>query len=132
VIESRPNRALLSTGTGLFILSYGPSAIAGALSDRDEDKRLFIPVAGPWMDLANRRCGPENPCGSNEDVARAMVITSGVVQGAGVLMALGSLIVPETTTITEERAAAKPVKPQVRIIPMSFTAGGGIGAVGRF
>ncbi|MBX3263820.1 MAG: hypothetical protein KF782_29370 [Labilithrix sp.] len=132
VVESRPNRTLLSTGAGLFILSYGPSVVVGALSDRDADKRLFIPVAGPWMNLADRGCGPENPCGANEDVAKAMVVTSGIVQGAGVLMALGSLLIPETTTATERTREAKAAKPGVTVLPVSFGAGAGLGAVGRF
>lgn len=128
-VERRPNRSLLSTGTGIFVLSYGSSVVAAAMSDRDADKRLFIPVAGPWMDLSDRGCGPENPCGANEDVARAMIITSGIVQGAGVLMALGSLVIPETTSVQERSTAAKAT---VKILPVSFGAGAGVGAVGRF
>ena len=99
-----PNRSLLSTGAGVFLLSYAPSVVIGAMSPRDADKKLFIPVAGPWMDLGHRGCGPEHPCGKGEDIATAMLITSGVVQGAGVLMALGSLVIPESTTITEKTA----------------------------
>ncbi len=128
-VEKRPNSTLLSTGAGLFVLSYGGSVISGALSDRDDDKRLFIPVAGPWMNLANRTCAAPTPCGENEDVAKAMIVTSGIVQGAGVLLALGSLIVPETTSIRERTKSARP---GVTVLPMSFGAGAGIGAVGRF
>jgi hypothetical protein len=133
-IETRPNRALLSTGAGIFILSYGASVIAGASSDRDSDKRLFIPVVGPWMDLADRQCNLSNPCGSNEDLAKAMIVTSGVVQGAGVLLAIGSLAIPESTRV-EERTVAKaksPPKPKFAVLPVSFRAGAGVGAVGRF
>ena len=131
-VERRPNRTLLSTGAGIFVLSYGSSVVAGAISDRDEDKRLFIPVVGPWMDLANRDCGA-NPCGGNEDVAKAMIVTSGVVQGAGLLLALSSLIIPESESITERTSAkAKVVKPEVKVAPVSFRAGAGLGAVGRF
>lgn len=132
-VERRPNRTLLSTGAGIFVLSYGSSVVAGAVSDRDEDKRLFIPVVGPWMDLANRDCGPANPCGANEDVAKAMLVTSGVVQGAGLLLALSSLIIPESESVSERTSAkAKVVKPEVKVAPVSFAAGAGLGAVGRF
>lgn len=129
-IEHRPNRTLLSTGTGLFVLSYGSSVVAAAVSDRDADKKLFIPVVGPWMDLGDRGCTGAEPCGANEDVAKAMVITSGIVQGAGVLMALSSLFIPESTTVSERTRAA--TKPEVRVLPVSFAAGAGLGAVGRF
>lgn len=133
-VTHRPNRSLLSTGAGIFVLSYGSSVVAGAISDRDEDKRLFIPVVGPWLDLGQRDCTARG-CGSNEDVAKAMIITSGVVQGAGVLVALSSLIIPEKSTVEERTTTAsakKPEKPSVHVLPVSFAAGAGVGAVGRF
>jgi hypothetical protein len=128
-IEKRPNSTLLSTGVGLFVISYGSSVVGGALSNRDADKRLFIPVVGPWMNLAQRGCTGSTPCGENEDVAKAMIVTSGVVQGASLLLALGSLIVPETVRIRER---TKTAGPSVKVLPVSFGAGAGIGAVGRF
>lgn len=130
-IEKRPNRTLLSTGVGIFVVSYGASAVAGAISDRESDKNLFIPVVGPWIDLGDRNCSTAEPCGNREDINKAMLITSGVVQGAGVLMALGSLIIPETTSVKETRTTAKN-KPTVAVAPVSFGAGAGLGAIGRF
>ena len=129
-IEKRPNATLLSTGVGLFVLSYGSSVIGGAISDRESDKKLFIPVAGPWMNLADRSCNASTPCGENEDVAKAMIVTSGVVQGAALLLALGSLVVPETTSVRERTKTA--TAPSVKVLPVSFVAGAGLGAVGRF
>jgi len=130
-IEHRPNKTLLSTGVGIFVISYGASVVAGAVSSRDEDKNLFIPVAGPWMDLGDRNCGGD--CGKNEGVAKAMIVTSGIVQGAGVLLALGSLIIPETTSVEERRDHAKAAtKPSVHVTPVSYGAGAGLGAIGRF
>jgi hypothetical protein len=130
-IERRPNRTLLSTGAGIFVLSYGASAIAGAISDRDADKNLFIPVVGPWIDLGDRNCSAAEPCGSNEDINKAMIITSGVVQGAGLLLAIGSLVIPETTSVKETRTTAKH-KPSVSVAPLSFRSGAGVGAIGTF
>jgi hypothetical protein len=129
-VERRPNRTLLSTGIGIFVVSYGASAVAGAVSDREADKNLFIPVVGPWMDLGDRGCGAD-PCGGREDVNKAMIVSSGILQGAGVLMALSSLVIPESTKVTETRTSAK-AKPEVRVSPVSFAAGAGVGAVGRF
>jgi hypothetical protein len=132
-IEKRPNRTLLSTGVGRFLVSYVPSIVAGAVSDREADKNLFIPVVGPWLDLADRGCDGSRPCGDREDIAKAMIITSGVVQGAGVLLGIGSLIIPESTRVEERRSTAKVApKPEVRVAPVSFGAGAGLGAVGRF
>lgn len=130
-IHTTPNRALLSTGAGIFALSYGASVITGAVSDRDADKKLFVPVIGPWMDLADRGCD-DRACGGNEDLNKAMIITSGVAQGLGVLAVVGSLFVPESTTVTEKRTTASAPKPTFSLLPVSFRAGAGVGAVGTF
>jgi hypothetical protein len=129
-IERSPNRPLLGTGTGLFLMSYAPAAVIGAMSSRDDDRRLLIPVAGPWMDLEQRQCGARNRCPPDEDMNKALLVASGIVQGAGVLMILGGLIVPETTTVQERERLAK--KPSVKFLPVSLGAGAGVGAIGRF
>lgn len=128
VTEKRPNRALLSTGVGMLVLSYVPSIVAGAISDRDADKNLFIPVAGPWIDLGNRGCD-DRPCGDREDVNKAMIITSGVVQGLGLIVGLSSLIIPESTSTTTKRSVGKA---DVKVLPVSFGTGAGLGAIGTF
>jgi hypothetical protein len=133
-VEKRPNSALLSTGVGMFVISYGASAVAGAISDRDADKNLFIPVVGPWLDLGERGCDVRG-CGNREDINKAMIVTSGIVQGAGVLLALSSLIIPESQSVSERRTTAKvlkPAKPEVKFSPVGFAAGAGFGAMGRF
>lgn len=122
--EHRPNRTLMSTGVGLFVISYGASVVTAAVSPRDEDKKLFIPVVGPWMDLNDRG----NNIG-NDSVAKGMLITSGIVQGAGVLLGLSSLFIPETDSTVEKRQAAKA---EVKVLPVSFGDGAGVGAIGRF
>lgn len=132
-IEHRPNRTLLSTGAGIFVLSYGASVVAGAVSDRDADKKLFIPVVGPWLDLGDRECNAATPCGSNEDLAKAMIITSGAVQGAGLLLAIGSLVIPESTRVEERTTStSKAEKPKVQFAPMSYRGGAGVGAFATF
>jgi hypothetical protein len=126
----RPNSALLGPGVGTFLLGYGPSAVVGAISPRSSDKSLFIPVAGPWMDLANRDCKAKS-CGENETISKALIITSGAAQGLGALLTIGSLIIPETTTVRERTAAE--LKPSVKVFPVSFGgAGAGLGAIGTF
>jgi hypothetical protein len=112
----------------LLIATYVPSAAVGGLSPRDEDRFLFIPIAGPWVDLANRDCVARQ-C-TNEDVNKALIIGSGVLQGIGALGVLSSFFVPErTVTYT---AKAKP-KPFVAVAPTTVGRSGyGVGAVGSF
>ncbi|MDB4934531.1 MAG: hypothetical protein JWP87_1503 [Labilithrix sp.] len=130
VTERRPNRALLSTGTGLFVLSYAPSVIVAAVSARSSDKNLYIPVAGPWLDLGERNCDLRS-CGNREAINKALIIASGAAQGLGVLLAVGSLFIPETER-TRTVVATSNAKPSVHVTPVAYVAGGGVGATGSF
>ena len=89
---------------------------------------LFIPVVGPWVDLGNRDCATRS-CG-NDDVAKAMIISSGIAQGVGVLLGVGSLFVPESTTTRTRNEVTS--KAEVTFTPVSYGSGAGLGAVGRF
>lgn len=131
--EYRPNRPMLITGGALFAAGYVPAVIVGAASDQDHDKRLYIPVVGPWLDMADRPCGIGD-CSTREDVNQALLIGSGVAQGAGVALAIASLFVPEDR---DDRRAKSPApalaqKPQFKVTPISLRGGGGFGAIGTF
>ncbi len=89
-----PNRPLLITGTVLLVGTYGASAIAAAVSDRKADDKLFIPVVGPWLDLKNRDC-EVNACG-DDTLNKTLIIGSGALQGAGAVMMLLGLVIPES------------------------------------
>lgn len=132
----RPNRPLLATGLGIFAGTYATSAIVGAQSDRDEDKRLYIPVVGPWLDLGQRDVGLGDG-GQTEDWNQALLIGSGVLQGVGVSLAVASLFVKETDDAPRSGAAARvkstaAAKPSVKVLPINVRGGGGFGAVGTF
>jgi len=131
----RPNRPLAIAGGALLVGSYVPSAIVAGTSDVDADKRLWIPVVGPWLDLGQRPCG-FGDCGSTQDFNNALLIGSGVAQGAGTLMLLSSLFIPEkheSKPLAGTRADKRPVaKPQVHVLPTSVSAGAGVGATGTF
>jgi hypothetical protein len=135
-ITRHPNWMLLKTGATVFGLAYGVSVVAAGASHRGGDKTLYIPLVGPWFDLGNRGCTLAAPCGVNEDLAKAMVVASGVLQTAGLLLFVGSWFVPESSLIVVERtklsARTEPPKPKVSVLPISFGAGAGLAAVGRF
>jgi len=122
-----PNRPLLVTGLVLFGASYAPSAIIGATADREDDKKLVYPVAGPWMNLANRDCGT-SAC-SNEDLYKGLLIADGIVQGVGALGVLMSFVLPEKTT----RKWYLIGQDSTQVTPMRMGYGGiGLGASGKF
>jgi hypothetical protein len=112
-----PNRALLSTGAVLLVGGYVPAVIGGALSSREEDEDLYIPVAGPWMTLKR---GEEESGGE-----KTMLVLDGALQGVGALAVLTSFMIPERTTKNWYLIGSNE--------PVRLTTHGlGLGAVGRF
>jgi hypothetical protein len=111
---TRPNRVLLTTGIATIALSYIPAIIVAASSDRDADKNLYIPVAGPWLDLGERG---DCPGCSNEGLNKALLITAGVAHVAGVAQLVAAFFA------TEERETYR-VRTGVRVTPTSFGRGG--------
>jgi hypothetical protein len=51
-----PNRKLLWASSIAFAASYVPAVLVAVTSSNDSDRYLFIPIAGPWIDLAARSC----------------------------------------------------------------------------
>lgn len=131
----RPNTAVLATGAAMLVLPYAAGAIVAASNDRDYDDKLWWPVAGPWIDLADRPCGLGD-CGTAEDWNQALLIGSGVLQGAGVLLMITSAFVPETrkseTVASAREKSLAAAKPKVNVTPINVRGGGGVGAVGTF
>lgn len=132
----RPNRPLLYTGLGILVGTYATSVVVGASSDKDVDKRLYIPVVGPWLDLGQRDCGIGD-CDATEDRNQALLIGSGVLQGVGTLLTLGSFIAREENVSPPSASSKKATstaaaKPTINVTPMSYRGGGGFGAIGTF
>lgn len=126
---SLPNRPLLVGSGTLLVASYVPTAVIGGVSDRSEDRYLFIPVAGPWVDLTQRDC-TARPC-TNEDLNKALIIGSGVLQGIGALGVLSSFFIPERTTRLST-ATTTPQK-QFAIAPAQLGRSAyGLSALGTF
>lgn len=115
-----PNVPLLATGATVFALSYLPAVVGAAIADGRGDKDLYIPVAGPWMMLAN---GPEEKGGY-----KALLIVDGVAQGLGALMLLTSFMIPERMTEHWYLIGSN----DFRLSPSRVGSGYGMGAVGRF
>lgn len=129
-----PNKRVLILSSAVLLGTYGTSAIVGAANDRDADRSLLIPVAGPWVDLARRDCDAQ-PC-NNEGASVALLIASGVLQAVGVAGVIGSFFIPDDTSgRAKATAVLAPVKPHVNVTPISVGRNGsglGIGAVATF
>jgi hypothetical protein len=128
-VESTRATGALVTGLVLFGLSYIPSAYVGLQASDGYDKVLAIPVAGPWMDLAQRPAcveptlppgvkAPVDPC-SLESAARGLLIASGAVQGLATILTVVGL---PTHSEVKNEGPAEPgsvarTRPQVAIVP---------------
>jgi hypothetical protein len=123
-------------GTGLFLLavSYLPAVSVAASSTVQADQHLYAPVAGPWLDLAQRpACTPPNNCEA-EQTNRALLETSGILQGVGAFLTLVGLLTsddpepkkPDPKVLNEAKA-------EVHVSPVQFgSAGYGLAAYGKF
>lgn len=95
-----PNRELLGTGLITIAASYTPAVVAAATSPRKEDQWLYIPVAGPWMDLATRSsCEASGISCSREDAYRGLLVVAGIAHAVGVGLVVASFIAPERSTV---------------------------------
>jgi hypothetical protein len=116
----RPNVPLLGTSSLLFLGSYLPTVIYQGAKDRNDN--LYVPIAGPWMDLAD---------GHHSTAEKTLLSLSGVLQGLGALGIVSSFFVPERRTrnwylIGGGKRQAFTVAPQMA------KGSYGLGASGRF
>jgi len=122
------NRPLLLTGTLVLAGTYGTSIGFAYYSNRAEDQKyLYYPLAGPWLDLGNRDCNAR-PC-NNENLNKGLLIADGIGQGLGVVAIVTSLFLPERKTrrwymIGDGRSVLGG--------PMRVGTGYGLGAIGQF
>ena len=132
-----PNPPLLASGLTGIVVGYLPALGVAIASDHKGDDQLFIPIAGPWLDLGKRGCsgvtvatsdGPyevasQKNCGSS-GIETAALIADGAVQGIGALQVIGSFFVPQRRLVTTSKAHP----PSFVVTPTTF-AGHGAGAV---
>jgi hypothetical protein len=136
VIEKTTTQAVgpstIMIGSGLVILgvAYLPAVIVGATSGLEADHTLFVPIAGPWIDFAQRPgCSPATQCNA-ENTNKVLLATDGVVQALGALTVIGGFVTPArvTTSVRSKRAGL-----EVRVLPAKV--GGiayGVVALGDF
>jgi hypothetical protein len=130
VVASGPNALLLKSGLFTFGIPYGASVVVAAESNRDEDRNLYIPVVGPWVDFGDRRnCGNVNqPSCSGETAVKVLLAADGIFQAIGAIELISAFMVPEGGPAY---AKADP-KPHVTVAPAVGRAGYGLAAVGSF
>jgi hypothetical protein len=130
VRESWPNRSMLTTGMFAFGVPYVASVVVASTSDRPSDKHLYVPVVGPWFDLANRGdCGNfGQPACDNETAYKVLLVADGIFQGIGALDIAGAFLFPETRIVRTSDDG-----PRFRVAPSRVGPSGyGVAALGTF
>ncbi len=123
----RPNRPLIASGFITFGIPYTVSVFVGATSPREEDRALFIPLVGPWIDLATRGGCPvlAGDC-RGETAAKAGLIVDGIFQGIGMITLVSGFLWRQEKVTYVKSAGLDAVA------PFSTGSGGGLMAVGHF
>lgn len=127
-IVTRPDSRLLKTGAMTLGLSYVPAAAVAATSPRPVDRFLYAPVAGPWLNLDQRRC--EN-C-KNESLNKALLIGDGIIQGVGAVEIVASFLFLETHFVTAKKPPRGRQTMRLELTPVRVAGGYGLRASGTF
>jgi len=128
---ARPlNPSVFLTGAIVFAGTYGASVIvAGDSNEHGGHHHLYVPLAGPWLDLADRpSCDPSlNRC-DRETTTKVLLVADGIFQAAGVLAMLDGILDPGSNR--NHRAY---VDNKTHVVPTTFAGtGGGVNVFGHF
>jgi hypothetical protein len=120
---STGSRAMFQSGLWTFAGSYVPAVVVATVSPYSFDKPLYIPIAGPWIDLATRDC----PRCNHEVVNKVLLVGSGVFQAVGATNILGSLFFGGRHTAT----APSPGQTAITAISPARMGANGYGAIAQ-
>ncbi|MEZ4221239.1 MAG: hypothetical protein R3B13_09925 [Polyangiaceae bacterium] len=134
---------LLLAGAGATAVWYGTAVGFSYLwPDAPGAKDLRIPVAGPWMALADTGCASDDPnCSTFTVVLRAILTTMDAIgQTGGVAVMVEAAVMPTREAAPPTRRRLPPLRLQredagIRWQPVPFTAGRdglGLGIAGQF
>jgi hypothetical protein len=129
---TRPSMTMVGSGVFIFGLSYLPALVVGATSGLDSDRTLFVPIAGPWIDLGQRPgCSPATRC-NTENTNKVLLVTDGAFQAAGALTVAGGFLTTAHETTSVRSVGAVPTVPTLRLSPAQLGSGYGMVAAGVF
>jgi hypothetical protein len=134
-VEERPRTGLVIAGTIVAGVPYFFSVVAaGAAQSNNASGDLYIPVAGPWLTMGQRRygCNPDqtnSTTGQNlqcvADIFVVMgLIADGVMQATGATLLIVGLTATKSELVRDDQA--------VHFAPMQVGHGYGAGVFGRF
>lgn len=96
--ETGPDVSLLRNGLWTLSVMYTTSVVVAVVSPLPADDYLYIPVAGPWLDLSHR---DEQDNDGGEILNKALIVADGVIQALGAANIVLSFIFPETRLVEQ-------------------------------
>jgi hypothetical protein len=108
-IEEHPRMGLVVAGDVVLTTSYLLSVAAAASSSNGYDRWLFVPVAGPFLDLGARLhqgCGPYCDNDSYEVITRVVLPYAGIVQVAGAALLVSGLVFPKKEFVRDDESTS--------------------------
>jgi hypothetical protein len=123
------NAPVFATGALTFGGTYLASVIVAGSSDHQGNNHLYVPVAGPWLDLADR--GPNCPALQNncdsETTAKILLVADGVFQAAGIITMLDGVLAP-----THHTRVVTTAQRDYHIVPTTVHGNAGLAVFGHF
>ncbi len=124
-----PSTGMLTSGILVFGVSYGSAVLVGATSDRDSDRHLMVPFAGPWISLADRDgCNATSEDCDGETLNKVLIGADGVFQAVGGLLVIGAFLNPEQRTTSRTRVS----EASLHVTPAVGSGLWGLTAFGQF
>jgi len=117
---------LVLGGLGITAAAYGASALAATTwDDVPGADAMLVPVAGPWISLAQNDCAPDDPdCGAILYLRGILLVLDGLVQ-------LGGLGIAAEGFFMTTEATAPPKKASWQLTPIvSAPSATGLGMTG--
>lgn len=112
------NTPVIATGVVTFGLSYGLAVAAASMSDNEADQRLYVPLLGPWLDLAQRQDEQECPISNQEcdgtTTTKILIGADGVFQAVGLATVIYGIMNPRTVVHDDD----------VTVVPVAMQNGG--------
>jgi hypothetical protein len=122
--ETRPRWGLVFWGSAAFVVSY-VGAVGGAKS-ADSGGWLYVPLAGPFVNVAVRDTCKTDACSTADLIERIFWTLDGLGQVAGVTMSICGFAFPKRTLVPDGSPSAS-AKPGFRWSLRPHPLGRGIG-----
>lgn len=111
VETTSPNTPVIASGVVTFGISYGIAVAVAATSDNSADRRLYVPVLGPWLDLADRpSCPIENQQCDKTTTQKILIGADGVFQAVGVVVAIYGILTPRRHVVGGSNVQVVPAR----------------------